>query len=269
VTNPQLFFDTFHVDGVDALLTEFGPGAFASPFRSTVPLVALVKDDFATFSEVVNACGMQGDLSVHFEYKVPVPGVAGNPSQTDAMVLCGGSALAIEAKWTEPRYEMVAKRLAGRIAKLIDKDPGHAKEHEASQRAVIDGWLRLLGTNSKKPLSIEGVGDVVYQMIHRAASACSMSRFPSLVYIHFEPTPAKGAASTSQYRADLQNLHRLLGGPGEFPFYLVKLPLRLSEAFMEIQSLRKGSPETDLRVRKAIGSARLFEFGEPHVERIS
>lgn len=264
----RLFFDTEEVDGIASLLTRFGRGAFASPHRSTLPLVALVKDDLAVFSAIAAACGCQSHLSVHFEYKIAPPGIEGNPSQTDAMVLSPVSALALEAKWTEPRYETVSVRLKNRVAKLIRNDPDNAVRHDAAQRAVIKGWLSLLQRHSSQPIELEDVGEAVYQIVHRAASACASSRSPSLAYLHFNPSPARGTATRAQYRADLRHLHQLLGSPHNFPFYFVEVPLQPTVAFREIESLPKGRLDTDRKIRDAISSTRLFEFGDPRVDKI-
>jgi hypothetical protein len=77
----RLFFNVEEVSDVASLLGRFGKDAFASPYRSTVPLVALVKDDWAVFEAIATSCGAGEHLSVHFEYRVEVPGVLGNPSQ--------------------------------------------------------------------------------------------------------------------------------------------------------------------------------------------
>ena len=62
--------------------------------------------------DIVSACCVT-PISLHVEYCVT--GVSdGNPSQTDLMVFGIGRSLAIEAKWTERRYETVAKRLVRR-----------------------------------------------------------------------------------------------------------------------------------------------------------
>jgi hypothetical protein len=60
----------------------------------------------------------------------------------------------------------------------------------------------------------------------------------------------------AHYRADLQHLHQLLGSPQDFPFSLVALPLRPTEAFRTIESLRKRGPDTDRSIRDAIRSTR-------------
>ncbi len=267
---PNLSFNRRHVDGIEALLNQFGLGAFASPFRSTVPLVALVKDDWPQFQKIANACGCSGKLSVDFEYEVPVPGLSkGNASQTDAMVFSEQSAIAIEAKWTEPRYETVARRLKSRIAQLTRKEPANEAKHVRDQRAVIDGWLGLLQKHSGNKLGLDDAGEVVYQMIHRTGSACATCAMPAVVYLHFEPSPAKGAASTAQYRADMAHLHRLMGNASTLAFFLVEMPISPTVDFSALASLPKRTASTDHAVRQALATTRLFQFGEPVIERIS
>jgi hypothetical protein len=266
--NPRLFYKNLEVDDFDTLLKKFEIGAFASPFRSTVPLVCLVKDAFPTFQAIASACAGNADSSLHFEYEVAPPGVEGNPSQTDLMALSDQCALAIEAKWTEPRYPTVSARLKSRVAELVKRDPRSARNHQMDQEAAIAAWLDLLTPLADHPATLSGYGDAVYQTVHRAASACTLSRPPALVYLHFEPSPTKGAATTDQYRGDLKHLHQLLGSPDRFPFFLVGVPLTMTKSFQAIAGLQRGAVETDRHVRKAIMTSRLFEFGEPHIERI-
>lgn len=263
----SVFFDQRPVENLDALLGMYARKAFASPYRSTVPLVCLFKDERRKFEEIAKACGGSGDLSVHFEYKVAAPGSGGGPSQSDAMVFGNSTALALEAKWTEPRYPSVARRLSSRVASLSAKDPARAAGFAIAEQTAIKAWLNLLGRHSNV-LNIENSSQAIYQMVHRAASACGTSRAPSLAYLHFSPSNGKSSASHQDYKSDLEYLHALMGSPKDFPFYLVELPLQPAAAFREIQSLKKGQDETDSQVREAIRSSRLFEFGEPAIERI-
>src|SRR5687767_1602180 len=127
----RLFFNKTEVDGPEALLTKFGLRAFASPFRSTVPLASLVKDDWPVLASIATRIGCKPER-VHFEYEVAPPGVDGNPSQTDAMLLSDAFAIALEAKWTEPRYETVSLRIRNRVARLTQRDPESTDKHVAA-----------------------------------------------------------------------------------------------------------------------------------------
>jgi len=256
---PRLFLDTEMVSSFDTLLPKFEARAFASPFRSTVPLIAFAKDNWSGFKKLLSACGLSEDVDVHFEFKVNSPKGNGNPSHTDTMVLSATHACAVEAKWTEPRYETVEKRLKR-------KDP---KDPEGvNAEAFVGGWLELLQPFAAKPLRLNDFSMAVYQMVHRAASASAMSRSPSLIYLHFDLAGGSGGTSTDQYHTDLTYLHNLLGKPLNFPFHLVEVRIKLTSAFIALEHLKKGLPETDLAVRSALLSGRLFEFGETHIQTI-
>jgi hypothetical protein len=237
------------------LISRFSDSALASPFRSTVPLLALAKDDWTTFEKLSSLCNMVGGFSVAFERRVPSPQGEGRPSHTDVMVLLDRRALAIEAKWTEPRYETVAARLSRQ-----DSNGRDSKE-------FVGGWLELLQRHATKTLRLDNFSGCVYQVVHRAASACGVDRAPSLAYLHFVPA-TKGAATSAQYLNDLSQVHALLGSPADFPFFLIELPMQRTRAFEAIEHLKKGDAETGRVVRSALLESALFSFGEPSVRRI-
>jgi hypothetical protein len=164
--------------------------------------------------------------------------------------------LAIEAKWLEPRYAAVANWLA----KSQSPSPSNREE-------VLRGWLDLIELRIGQPLSTEKFSDAVYQMVHRAASACYEAKSPGLAYMQFLPVPEHRSigekCGPDVIRQDLKNLHDMFGKPPTFPFYLVGISLQVLPAFQEIQHLPKGSVETAKVVRAALSSSSLFEFGEP------
>ncbi len=245
------------VANVTDLISHFSDGALASPFRSTVPLLALAKDGWSTFERLLSVCGMLGDVSVAFERTVDSPKQGDRPSFTDAMVISETQALAIEAKWTEPRYETVATRL-----KRNDSSGRDSREY-------VGGWVELLQPHATTALDLDGFGDMVYQMLHRSASACGVpNRLPRLAYLHFSSMPHRGAA-LAQYKEDLEGFHSLLGSPERFPFFLIDLPLLPTAAFHEIENLKKGQASTGEAVRQALLTKVLFDFGEPQVRRIA
>lgn len=249
----RLFFDREAMPDVEALVGRLEVGALASPFRSTVPLIGLVKDCWDVFQRILSACGLSAaGARVHFEYKVESPRGEGKPSQTDAMICEGASVAAVEAKWTEPRYPTVEARL-----KRKGSTPEEARE-------FLNGWLDLLQPYSAAPLKLDDFSAAVYQMVHRAASACAQSKAPRLIYLHFLSTlPRQG--HDSHYEPDLRHLHGLLGRPEAFPFYLVELPLAPTDHFKRIQGLKKGLRKTDEAVRAALRDSKLFEFGTPAI----
>jgi hypothetical protein len=259
---PKLFFDNEPVREFDDLIGKFPKKAFASPYRSSVPLIALVKDDWPLFQKVLSGCGLPADVSVHFEYQVKSPRRNGTPSHSDLMLLSESSAGAVEAKWTEPRYPDIAKRLT---RKARSDDEANVQD----PRDFIEGWLELLGQYCAKPLRLDDFSSAVYQTVHRAASACALSRSPTLVYIHFlAPGVHRSRKYPDHYYEDLKYLHGLMGNPVGFPFYLVEITVEPSPRFLAIQNLTKGLEQTDREVRSAF-SDRLFNFGDPRIRGIS
>jgi hypothetical protein len=256
VTNaPKLLFDRTPISNVVDLISKFSNNALASPCRSTVPLLALAKDDWPTFAKVLTSCGLSGDLSLAFEQTVRSPKGEGRASHSDAMAISATYALAIEAKWTEPRYESVAARLK-------------RKDSNGGSREFVEGWLELLQPHSTRALNLDNVATCVYQVLHRSASACGLDgRSPRLAYLHFTPA-LPSAATSAQYLSDLSDVHSLLGNPDRFPFFLVELPLLPTAAFRRIEGLKKGEVATGSMVREVLLSDVLFEFGEPQVRRI-
>lgn len=253
---PKLFFDKEAVAGFDELLAKFDHRAFASPYRSTVPLLAMVKDDWSKFQKALASSNLPVKGNLHFEYQVSSPKGTGKPSHTDLMLLSESSAIAVEAKWTEPRYENVGERLA-RKREPEEEDP----------REFVDGWIDLLRPHSSKHLRLDDFSNAVYQSVHRAASACSASQAPSLVYLYFRTTAGNSKAKDHYYE-DLKHLHGLLGNPSGFRFHLIEMPITPTADFTKIQDLKKGSRETDRVVRATLGGDVLFNFGTPRIRSI-
>ena len=271
-TSRAFLFDRVPVDGPAGLLTHYTDADLASPCRSTVPLLALLKDDWPVFAAVLTECGVTGEVSVAMEHTEASKASGDRPSFTDAMVTSSTRVLAIEAKWTEPRYPVVRQRLE-RVAPDADKST-QAEERERN-RAFVTGWLDHMRPRATLPLALDTFQDCVYQMVHRAASACGAcdtGRTPALAYLHFtsdsRPACASGNTRTPPYLDDLSALHRLLGSPSEFPFFLIDMPMEFTAAFRDIEVLKKGVPQTGQRVRSSLRDSELFRFGKPTVHAV-
>ena len=63
----QFLFDRKPANSLAALISGFSDSALDSPFKSTVPLLALAKDDWTAFAKVLTLCNVIGDLSVAFD----------------------------------------------------------------------------------------------------------------------------------------------------------------------------------------------------------
>ena len=253
-------FDSDPIAGIEELCGRMTGNALQSPYRSTVPLLSLVEHSQPEWQSLLTSLVAPPDSTVHFEYRVPSPKPKGNPSQTDALLMSDSSVWAIEAKWTEPRYEKVAKRVS------------KPESDGADPEKTVAGWLSYFQPFTKRDLRVDNFLDVIYQVLHRAASACAVATAyhcqPELVYLHFHPSPDKRSATTDQYIADLRHLHELLGSPIGLKFSVVEMPLEPTNAFEAIKDLDKRDKESSIKVKAALCSDPLFTFGQPIITRI-
>ena len=261
MTNPTHHFDTQAFDDLAGLCSRFTGRRLQSPTRSTVPLLDLVYNSRAEWHRLLKGLTASPDCSVHFEFGVPSPKSGGNASQTDALFSSDTTVYTVEAKWTEPPdSQNVAKRIS------------ESESDGGDPRLTVDGWLAHLQPFAAGPLRIDELTDVVYQMIHRAASAAYVAGRrklkPDLVYLHFVPSPDDRSATTEHYVAELTRLHERLGRPNSFPFRVIEMPLEATRAFDAIKDLDKHSPATSERVREALCGGPLFTFGAPIITGI-
>jgi hypothetical protein len=239
----ELYFGTKPLRQVDESLPFYGADEFKSPTRSTVPLLSLLKHGGAVWKCIADELTDDASsIRAHLEFQVQSPGGRGKPSHTDLMLLAGEHTVAIEAKWTEPRYEIVGKWRSTQ-----------------NRREVLDGWLSLIQPFALVPLRSDNVASAVYQMVHRAASACHDGRIPKLVYLQFTPLP-DGSAQKPTLIQDLAHLHAAIGAPTAFPFWLVEVWLEHTDAFEALRFLPKGSATTANAVTEALRNGPLFRF---------
>jgi Domain of unknown function (DUF6946) len=242
-----LFYDRGEVADVDELLRRYRVREFASPTRSTVPLLCLLRED-ATVGTFVGDTLKLGDspADLHLEYTVRPPLGRGTSSHTDLMVIGGDRSVAIEAKWTEPPYADVGTWL---------------KNDDPNRREVMNGWLSLLQPHAIKPLRLDDFRAARYQMVHRAASACATGASPCLAYLQFTPSPTgTPPPHRVQLLADAQHLRDLLG-VAAFPILVFEAQIRPTDAFEAIKDLPKGTSATATAVRERLSSGtRLFNF---------
>lgn len=253
-------FDRAPVDDIERLCQRMTGKALQSPYRSTVPLLSLVEHSQPEWHSLLVLWGAPPDRTVYFEYRVASPKPGGNPSQTDALLMSDHTVWAVEAKWTEPRYETVSQRM---------RKP---ESDGADARTTVGGWLKYLQPFATQELCVDDSVDVVYQVLHRAASACAVATAnqltPHLVYLHFHPSPLPSSATTSQYISDLRHLHERLGRPGDIKLTVVEMPLTPTAAFEAIKDLDKSDSDSAARVKAALRGGPLFTFGKPIATRI-
>ena len=235
------------------------PDAVASPLRSTVPLVDFWRTPESRLAQLSAAIGVAllPPTDLCFEYPVPVPRGRGKPSFTDLMIVANSAVVAIEAKFTEPPYEIVGAWL---------RDPP-----EANRSEVLEGWLDLIRGASGTSLSVADVMNLPYQLIHRVASVCSVSRpVRAVVYQVFGQEPLDfGQDPLAYYANNLSDLRQRLGRTAAIGFHVLGCPLNsLSTHENLVKRWKQGDRHFGEAVRDALLTGPLLSFGEPSSESV-
>ncbi len=211
------------ISSYDKLLDCYKNNEFNSPKRSTVPLLSYWRIPDQRAIELSKALGFELSRSVclNFEYKVPAQcGRSKAASRTDLILISGDVCVAIEAKFTEPRYETVTQWLT-----------------TDNRMKVLKGWLSLLSPDLKK----NDVYDLPYQLVHRAASACYPdAKSRHLVYQVFDVDSAK----RERYLSDLRKLRNLLN-PDRMSIHLVECSIQRTPV-QECLERRQDNRESNL-----------------------
>jgi hypothetical protein len=238
------FYNRQSITTLSDSLALFPADQFSSPTRSTVPLLSLLLAETPRLLYGSRGCSERSRArELHLEFTVNPPRGRGLPSQTDLMVLTLRHAFAVAAKWTEPRYETVSQWLGG----------------SSNRPNVMLGSISLLQPYAPRRLDSADFGDAVYQMVHRAASACAGGRFRGLVYLQFFPLPDRTEAEVTQLREDLAKLHVMLGSPQNFPFRLLEVQLEWNSSFQQLLKLSKELASTGQSVCAALVREPLFQ----------
>jgi hypothetical protein len=192
----RLHADRLPVASGALAIAKYPEREFASPFRSTVPLVSLLLNGSGVWDEILTALDLErNETNAHLEYRVDTQAGTGKPSQTDVMLISGDRAIAVEAKWTEPEYDSVDTWL---------------KAGGDNRASVLEGWLGPMAPHCGGELGIDSVRQVTYQTVHRAASACVAGRKPGIAYLVFTPGPDGTQSDTSHLERSLERLRDAL-----------------------------------------------------------
>lgn len=251
----QWFFNKTPIDHVVLSFDRYPAKDFDKATRSTVPLLSWLFRDSASVEAVFDQLHLSGNPELHLEYTARPAGVKGRSSQTDAMVIDGTRATAIEAKWTESEYDTVGKWLC-------------KGSNPENRKAVLKGWLKMIQPYSLTALTPKLVAECTNQMIHRAASACMAGESPQLAYVVFTPRPASKSSAAPKARKKLELLWGVLGQPNTFPFYLIEVPITPTDAFHRVQQLPQGPRRTTAIKAGIVADTPLFAISAPKVVRV-
>jgi hypothetical protein len=241
----KLYWESAEAGDFDSILRLIPDGVLNSPRRSVVPLVDFFRVPSRGLASLEQV--LQSDLTrateLRFEHAVPVQRGYGWPSYTDLLVLAPGVSVAIEVKYTEPRYPTVRKWLGA--------------PREPNREAVLARWTSLIARGSGVELDLEELLNLPYQLIHRLASACSTSAPEKrLVYMLF------GTDAFRLYVADVRALDRLLGTRAHIGVDVVSVPMTGDSRFAELTAAwDAGERQLAAEVRTALFEGPLFSFG--------
>lgn len=254
IQSPFLRYKSKTIPTFEALVDK--PFDLKSPCRSTVPLLAYWSDFNARLVEFGNAINLpiSKDALLNFEYTISPTQRRGKASHTDLMILDRSSAIAIEAKYTEPEYESVLDWLGNPVTK--------------NRMLVLEGWLKSISKAIGCELTADNVQDFAYQLIHRTASACHAGvEHRAVVYHCFDPVEP-----LRQYHYDqLQSLAALVAAPEKLSFYLYITTLSKTVEYAQLQAdWLRHTPKPDLSaaVRKLLKERKVAAFSDPVVVKV-
>ena len=239
------YFDRQPVCDFETLVAQYRKSEFEPPFRSTVPLLGLMRDR-PMRDELVARCGFVSQPAFHFEFQVPPPLGGGKPSLTDLMLIADGQCAAIDAKWTEPPSEPVKDWLG--------------PQPTTNRCDVLGGWLSLLNRQARNPLAAEAVTQVSYPLLQRAAAACKTADRAQVCTIQFRANEDDDAALRQVRRNDLGRLREALGQPDRFACRLFEIDIEPTQAFHRLAKLPKRSKKSAVAVQQVLVSETLFAF---------
>jgi hypothetical protein len=231
------------------LLARMPDKEFKNTTRSTLPLLAWwsQKGNVANLGRRLGVPDLESG-EANFEYPVSpacdVCGSKGKASFSDVLVTADQDVVAVEAKCYEPLYGTVGKWLRS--------------ASDGNRERVMRHWLACC---IRTPIGIDACQDLVYQMVHRTASAClvgsSTSRFPHVVHLLF------GSGHVDKYRRATSALSAVLGLARMVKLTVVRVPTeRRAIADLDHVALeaRPGALRNALMNRQD-----LFEFHPPEV----
>jgi hypothetical protein len=237
------------------VLDQLPDATFQKITRSTVPLLAFWRRPLDRLNEVTQSLRipLPSDGILCFEYPEDSGVPRSTASYSDVMYVSDDCRIAFEAKWTESRYEDVESWLKR-----------GATEH---RRRVLNAWLSRIARLTTIPYDVDSCSKLVYQAIHRTASACSGSAGTAVViYQCF----CDEAHQHSHVTDDLRDLVRVCRPASGLSFYVQRIPLTQTRAFHELARRSEGyTPrQRAAATRLALWDSDLFQFGPPQLELV-
>jgi hypothetical protein len=235
-----------HFADFETLLWALPDKEFKNLTRSTIPLLSYWADSSTRLEELCDKLGINPgkDGTLCFQYAVKSFG-SNKPSFTDIMFVSQPAAIAIEAKSTEPQYDTVEEWL---------KKGTDIK----NRRSVARHWLDIIEKLTRLHINEGVVSLLIYQMIHRLASLCSVAASRHvMVYQVFE-----FEGHNVDHETPLRSLRAVLDPQRAIEMYLHTVHMRRSRVFFKIRDLMATKSENDRPhiVRRALREGKLFDI---------
>jgi hypothetical protein len=199
----SLCFKNIKLRHIDEVIDHYNSKEFRSPFRSTIPLLILYKNQPRfCFDILLNV----DEASFCFEHETKVGNGRGRSSCTDLMIISPEACIAVEAKWTEPKYKTVEKWLGT----------------SDNKKEVLEGWLEMIFKYAGVKVAAASILNLPYQLIHRVASACVVHRPKTyVIYLCFD----LNESTTNYYNNILKDFSEIISKKVN----LKVIPMRLNK----------------------------------------
>lgn len=231
---------------------DFPDREFARLTRSTIPLLNYWQHFHvrAVLAQQLGLADLNG-AEHEFEYATPVkrPG-RGKASMTDLLLRSDRTVVAIEAKWHEPTYPSVREWLT--------------KGNEYNKRNVLHHWLGMFDGFSDHDVDAAGVNNIIYQLLHRAASACRVAgpnRTAIVAYLIFSERSA-----LEGYRAQMEALRDAIRPNHRLRLVALQVPIAMTPTYTDTMehAARISTRGIPVLIRNAVKEQPLFAFGTPN-----
>ena len=251
----QIKYSSTPVDSIESLAARYPRREFQSPNRSTVPSLAFWSTPETRIRQICNCLHLTvpSACTLDFEFKVkPIKG-RGKASHTDVMITWDDAVIGIEAKYTEPNYQIINKWI-------------QSGKNEANRNDVLDGWCEIISRVTKKKIGAITQSDITYQMVHRLASVCSMQESRRyLVYQLFDPSPD----DMKYYLTELQKVHDFFHIDGTVPLYIMETSIKAKAPYDKlVKKWGKGCRACQQEVISGLKNRTLMDCDIRHVEQI-
>lgn len=250
-TAVTLFLGNVPYGSFAELIGSLPDDAVASPRRSTVPLIAYWRRRDA-LEALWASLGVSApaEVDLRFEHSTPVRKGTGKPSYTDLMIVTDAVAVAIEAKFTEPRYETVRDWLGPTPSR--------------NRHAVLNGWLSYINDATGGQCTGDSVKDVPYQVVHRTAAVCAMEKPHRIVLYQVFKSPLPPF-----YANDLGTLIQQLPDGSSLSAWFQSCPADPLPEYQEVVTRwDRGSRDVSADVRRLLSEDHVFEFSEEPMRQV-